>query len=208
MTKILLVVACCAIGSSGARSTSSTFWSKIDLPISTIHRLDWSRLSADTIQPMIPIALKRIEAEVPRGSQYRFGSCDGSTYMKSSSGRNLISFEFEKALDDGGRCSTRLRAIRADVVINTREAELLRLRVIEEVAAAGAVVSDLSEYQWRSDDSRTKHVLTAAISAETLGNNTKMLSIKLRHIPVMPETVDGLPFRKGYFPPVCAGKHD
>jgi hypothetical protein len=203
MTKIMLLAACCAIGSSGASSTPSTFWSDIDRHISVIHRLDWTRLSADDIQRMIPMVLTRIEADVPKDSQYRLGDCGGSTYMQTGSGRNLISFEFNKVLESDRKCGTRLRAIRADVILDSSKAEVSRLRVIEQLGAAGSVMSDFAEYQWRSDDSRTKNVLTTSVLPRTDGNHSKLLSIKLRHIPVTPEAVDGLPFHKGYFPPAC-----
>jgi hypothetical protein len=203
MTKTILLVACCAIGSSGARYTPSTFWLEIDRHISVIHRLDWTRLSADDIQRMIPVALKRIEANIPKDSQYRFGDCDGSSYMQAYSGRNLISFEFDRVLESDRKCGTRLRALRADVILSSREADVSRLRVIEELGAAGNVAPDFAEYQWRSDDSLTKNVLTTSVSPDKGGKHSKLLSIKLRHIPVTPETVDGLPFHKGYFPPAC-----
>jgi hypothetical protein len=205
---MILLLACCAIGSSAGSSTPSSFWSEIHRQISVIHSLDWSGLSADNIQPMVPLVLKRIEADVPKDSQYRFGSCEGSTYMQAGSSGNRISFEFDKVLDSKRRCKTRLRALGVDIILDSREAEISRLRIIEGLSAAGSVGADSSEYQWRSDDSLTKNVLTTSISSGEAGNHRKILSIKLRHIPVSPETVDGLPFHKGYFPPVCGTNND
>lgn len=123
--------------------------------------------------------------------------------MQAGSGGNRISFEFAKVLDSERRCRTRLRALEVDIILDSREAEVSRLRIIEALSAAGSVGADSYEYQWRSDDSLTKNVLTTAISSAVAGDHRQMLSIKLRHIPVSPETVDELPFHKGYFPPVC-----
>ena len=208
MTKIILLLACCAIGSPTASSTQSTFWEEIHRQIVVIHRLDWSSLSTDDIQKMIPVVLKRTEADIPKDSQYRFGSCDGSTYMQTGSGGNRISFEFVKVLDSERRCRTRLRALQVDVTLDSREAEVFRLRIIEALSAAGSLGADSSEYQWRSDDSLTKNVLTTAILADVASSQRKILSIKLRHILVSPETVDELPFHKGYFPPVCGAANN
>jgi hypothetical protein len=123
--------------------------------------------------------------------------------MQKESGFNKISFEFDRVFNKGQPCRTRLRAIRVEVMLEPHDAELLRVKLIEAVGATGNVSPDFAEYQWRSDDSRTKNVLTTSIAMDTMHAHRKVLITKLRHMTVDPDTVDGLPFHKGYFPPSC-----
>jgi hypothetical protein len=152
----------------------------------------------------VPITLKRIDAELPKDSRYYFGPCEGSTFLQNKVNSNSISFEFDRIPANTNSCETRLRAITIEITLSSSDAEFLRVRLIDAVAAAGGIAPDLSEYQWRSDDSRVRYVLTTSVAKQHGGKET--LWAKLRHIPASPETVDGLPFHKGYFPPQCAAQ--
>jgi len=165
-----------------------------------LHSLNWTRLSADDVARSFP-TFERIGSEMPEGSQYRMGPCSGSVYLHShSSGDTWLEFEMIKG--GGGDCSTMLRAISAEIRTDRHTAEVLRLKTISELHATGPISLEMNEYQWRSTDSRTKNVLTVRVDHEARGG--AIVLFKLRHITVAPEMVDGLPFEKGFYPPLCA----
>jgi hypothetical protein len=186
---------------NGVPATEDTLSARDALPLVVrLHSLDWNQLSADEVAKEFP-QFERTDASIPESSQYRLGPCGGSVYLQSHS-PSATRLEFEIIKSDSGRCGTKLRAISAEIRTTSNSAQIWRLRTTDKLRATGPVGPESSEYQWRSTDSHTKFILTLAIDHEAHGD--AIFSFKLRHISASPDMIDGLPFEKGFFPPVCS----
>lgn len=167
-----------------------------------IHRRDWSNIDVESVLRSQP-NYKRVDAEIPEGSRYRSGVCDGSSYLIHETSVVYVRFEFEQ-FARGQSCGTRLRAATVEQLVPATEAERLRIELLRDLRAAGPVVGAPYEYHWRSNDSRVKFVLTLfAESSGASADGAVRLVAKLRHLTVSPDSVDTLPFERGYFPPTC-----
>lgn len=166
-----------------------------------LHDLEWTNVSVDEAARLLH-GFERIDLSLTADSQYRRSSCDGATYLQSKTPANeTLEFTIAKKVGSDG-CATALRAFSAQVELDSASAEASRLRLITQLHASGATAAGMNEYQWRSDDSRIRYTLTTEIRRKP-GKGTAIFMFKLRHEQVSPDMVDGLPFRKGYFPPKC-----
>lgn len=168
-----------------------------------LHEMDWSQLSVEKAARVLP-GFERIDLKLPEESQYRVHPCDGSTYLQKAKPADQR-LEFEVVHSGGGNCVSHLRAYSAEIELDYAAAEAMHVKVIADLHASGSIGPDAGEYQWRSDDSRTRFTLTTAIDRQDATGKATLM-FKLRHDPVSPDMVDGLPFRKGYFPPSCSCK--
>jgi hypothetical protein len=191
-----------------ALSVIATAQSSVGTEASTLfvqlHTMDWSGLDVETLEHSRPGYFKRVDAEIPADSAYKSSKCDGSTYLIHDVDPVYLRLEFQHLLR-GSKCATSLRAVTLEQSVAEGDAERLRVHLIADLGAAGPVPGTPDEYQWRSDDSRTKFVFSSTVDRVEGEKEARRerLTAKLRHVRVSPEGVDALPFRRGYFPPAC-----
>lgn len=171
--------------------------------LSAIHDVDWTEATEEDLQKLVPVTLTRSVAQIPADSIYRMYRCTDSVYLTYETANCSITLAFSKRPTDSAGCTTTLDMIRSEIEAPTTDAEAVRLAIIAALRAAGDMRGDFSEYQWRSDDSHTRFILEFDLMGGR-ESGLKRLNIRLSHVQVQPETVDNLPFHKGYFPPKCS----
>ncbi len=168
-----------------------------------LHGYSWDELSMEAVRQLVTLPLVQTSAPIPAESKYHLGPCDGTDYLVMIKPGCSLRLEFDQVPAGGQVCRTRLRAVHLSVTGASRDINAARVQMIAGLQAAGEIGDEFGEYRWRSDDSRAMFVLTTAVSAPTRKQARATLNVKLRHIFVIPEMLDALPFHKGYFPPVC-----
>jgi hypothetical protein len=119
----------------------------------------------------------------------------GSEYLEHRSDTSVLRLRFARR---GGECPEMLDLVSLTTQLKSRsDAELLRSSAIVQLRAGGIPMTEDGKFtfKWRSRDSRERYDLTASLRAR--GTNTEVV-ITLRHEPVEPDSVDYLPFERGF----------
>lgn len=164
--------------------------------VASIHQRDWRTVTPDEVPKLLPLQWERIEAEIPPDSKYKTSECDGSVYLKHDGENASLSFEFRKT--SRRDCEPSLHSVWVSIGESPDVVAGAHVLLLSSLNATGPVCGDVEQYRWRSDDSSTLYDLQLAKESEP---GVSGLALRLTHTNVLPETVDGLPFRKGYFPP-------
>jgi hypothetical protein len=198
MISVLILLCALAPGPGGRCVTPS----ELARVLQAVHDVGWMETTERDLQKLIPVTLTRSEAQIPAGSIYRTSGCTGTVYLEYKTSKCSVRLIFSQHPAPADSCNETLDTIRAEVEAEPRDAEAGRLAIIAALRAAGTISDVPYEYQWRSDDSRTRFILETFVT-DSKSKGLKKLDVWLSHISVQPATVDHLPFHKGYFPPVC-----
>lgn len=168
--------------------------------ISTLHRLDWNRVTPEDLERLTHLSSRRQSFK----STDAIGPCSERMYLTASAARgDRLTAEFS-SLRDGDQCRLSLYAITVEWTTPNTEAQLERSAFVTQLKPGGADGCDpeVSEYSWRSLDSQVRFDLGIVVEPQAIEANpttTANVKIRLTHTNVDPGSVDHLPFEKGTF---------